>query len=92
MPETICSSSRQGPTLLEWMPDVDLNMGMPSRHIPQGRSYTNVVFEPTSSLLVAASVVQAQFSSYDEEGNEMWAPDGGFHLIYALCLAHLGDL
>ena len=58
------------------MPDVDLNLGMPSRQILRGRSYTNIVFEPTTSLLVAASLVQAPFSSYDEEGNEMWAPDG----------------
>jgi cleavage and polyadenylation specificity factor subunit 1 len=62
------------------MPDVDLNLGMPSRHIPQGRSYTNIVFETTSNLLVAASLVMAQFSSYDEEANEMWSPDGMFHL------------
>ena len=64
------------------MPDVDLNLGMPSRHIPQGRSYTNVVFEPTNNLLVAASLVETQFSSYDEEGNEMWSPDGKLHCIY----------
>jgi cleavage and polyadenylation specificity factor subunit 1 len=68
------------------MPDVDLNLGMPSRYIPQGRSYTNVVFEPTSNLLVAASLVQAQFSSYDEEGSEMWSPDGKLHLIYLVFL------
>jgi len=78
---TIFNPSRQGPTLFEWMPDVDLNLGMPSRHIPLGRSYTNVVFESTSSLLVAASLVEAQFSSYDEEGAEMWAPDCRFYLI-----------
>jgi cleavage and polyadenylation specificity factor subunit 1 len=76
----------QGPTLFEWMPDVDLNLGMPSRHIFQGRSYTNIVFEPTTSLLVAASLVQAQFSSYDEEGTEMWTPDGRFYLT---CLVFL---
>lgn len=70
------------------MPDVDLNLGMPSRHIPQGRSYTNVVFEATSNLLVAASLVQAQFSSYDEEGNEMWSPDGKLHLIYPVFLKY----
>jgi cleavage and polyadenylation specificity factor subunit 1 len=58
------------------MPDVDLNLGMPSRCIPQGRSYTNIVFEPTCGLLIAASLVQAQFSSYDEEGVETWVPDG----------------
>jgi cleavage and polyadenylation specificity factor subunit 1 len=75
-------SSHQGPTLLEWMPDIDLNLGMPSRHVPQGRPYTNVVFEPTCGLLVAASLMQAQFSSYDEEGNETWVPDGKSHLEY----------
>ncbi len=76
--------SRQGPTLLEWMPNVDLNLGMPSRHIPQGRSYTNIVFEPTSNLLVAASLVQAQFVSYDEEGSEAWTPDGSLYLMYSI--------
>jgi len=70
-------SSCQGPTLLEWMPEVDLNMDVPSRHIHRGRSYTNVVFEPTNCLIVAASLIQAQFSSYDEDGNELWVPDGG---------------
>jgi cleavage and polyadenylation specificity factor subunit 1 len=83
---TISNPSRQGPTLFEWMPDVDLNLGMPSRHIPQGRSYTNVIFESTGSLLVAASLVPAQFSSYDEEGTEMWTPDSRF------CLTNLGFL
>jgi cleavage and polyadenylation specificity factor subunit 1 len=77
---TISNPYCQGPTLFEWMPDVDLNLGMPSRHIPQGRSYTNVVFEPTSGLLVAASLVESQFSSYDEEGTEMWSPDSRFFL------------
>jgi cleavage and polyadenylation specificity factor subunit 1 len=67
--------SDEGPTLLEWMPDVDLNLDMPSRHIHRGRSYTNIVFEPTNCLMVAASLLQAQFSSYDEDGNELWTPD-----------------
>ncbi|KAH8992719.1 CPSF A subunit region-domain-containing protein [Lactarius akahatsu] len=67
--------SDEGPTLLEWMPDVDLNLDMPSRHIHRGQSYTNVVFEPTNCLIVAASLMQAQFSSYDEDGNEQWTPD-----------------
>jgi cleavage and polyadenylation specificity factor subunit 1 len=58
------------------MPDVDLNLGMPSRYAPQGRSYTSVVFEPTCGLLVAASLMQAPFSSYDEEANETWVPEG----------------
>ncbi|KAF8268563.1 CPSF A subunit region-domain-containing protein [Lactarius quietus] len=67
--------SDEGPTLLEWMPDVDLNLDMPSRHIHRGRSYTNIVFEPTNCLMVAASLMQAPFSSYDEDANELWTPD-----------------
>ena len=58
------------------MPDVDLNLDMPSRHIHRGRSYTNIVFEPTNCLMVAASLMQAPFASYDEDGNESWTPDG----------------
>ena len=73
------------------MPNVDLNLGLPSRHIPQGRSYTNIVFEPTNSLLVAASLMQAHFSSYDEEGNEMWVPDGEYHLMYMAFLKYSSD-
>jgi len=72
------------------MPDVDLNLTMPSRHFPQGRSYTNVVFEPTCGLLVAASLTQARFASYDEEGNETWAPDG-MSILYILFLKCLVD-
>ena len=63
------------------MPDVDLNLDMPSRHIHRGRSYTNVVFESTNCLLVAASLMQAPFSSYDEDGNESWTPDGELFLL-----------
>jgi cleavage and polyadenylation specificity factor subunit 1 len=70
------------------MPDVDLNLGMPSRYIPQGRSYTNVVFEPTNNLLVAVSLVETQFSSYDEEGNETWSPDGKLNLISLVFLKY----
>jgi cleavage and polyadenylation specificity factor subunit 1 len=75
----------EGPTLLEWMPDINLDMGMPSRHVPRGRSYTNVVFEPSSSLMVAASLTHAQFSSYDEEGNEIWSPDGMLDIFHGVC-------
>ncbi|KAI0259707.1 CPSF A subunit region-domain-containing protein [Gloeopeniophorella convolvens] len=76
--------SDEGPTLLEWMPDVDFNMDLPSWHVPRGRSYTHVLFEPTTCLVVGASLMQAQFSSYDEEGNELWAPDAP-NVSYPMC-------
>ncbi|KAI0062778.1 hypothetical protein BV25DRAFT_1855577 [Artomyces pyxidatus] len=67
--------SEEGPTLLEWMPDLHLGLDVISRHVPRGRAYTNILFEPTTCLIVAASSLQAQFTSYDEEGNEIWSPD-----------------
>ncbi len=36
--------------------------------------------------MIAASLVEAQFSSYDEDGNELWVPDGELCL---LCYCHI---
>jgi len=54
--------------LLEWVPDLQLDISLPSRSVPRSRSYANVVFEPSTSL-------QAEFTSFDEEGNKVWEPD-----------------
>ncbi|KII91367.1 hypothetical protein PLICRDRAFT_696440 [Plicaturopsis crispa FD-325 SS-3] len=67
--------SEEGPSLLEWMPDVEVGSNVPSRAVPRGRSYSNVVFDPSTTLIIAASTVQAKFASHDEEGNKIWAPD-----------------
>lgn len=66
----------QGPSLLEWMPDFQLGSPLPSRSIPRARSYSNVVFDPSTSLIVAASSLQAKFAAFDEEGCRVWEPDG----------------
>lgn len=34
------------------------------------------MFEQSTSLIVAASSLQARFASYDEDGNIVWEPDG----------------
>ncbi|KAI0052046.1 hypothetical protein FA95DRAFT_1593031 [Auriscalpium vulgare] len=67
--------SEEGPTLLEWAPDLDVSGDLISRHVPRGKSYTHVLFDPTHCLLVAATSLQSPFSSYDEDGNEIWVPD-----------------
>ncbi|KAH9477356.1 Protein CFT1 [Psilocybe cubensis] len=67
--------TEEGPCLLEWAPNFQLDGPLPSRSIPRGRSYSNVLFDPSTSLIVAASSLQAKFTSYDEDGNRIWEPD-----------------
>lgn len=77
--------SAQGPTLVEWIPDVQLHDPLPAKFVPRGRSYSSVVFEATSGLVVAASSAEARFGLFDEEGVKMWDPDGELSLKHA-CL------
>lgn len=65
----------QGPSLVEWMPDVQLDGHLPARSVPRSRPYSNVVFDASTSLIVAASSFQNRFASYDEDGNVVWEPD-----------------
>ncbi|KAJ7779545.1 CPSF A subunit region-domain-containing protein [Mycena olivaceomarginata] len=51
--------SEEGPSLLEWLPDLNLDTPLPSKSVPRGRSYSNV----------------AKFASFDEDGNRIWEPD-----------------
>lgn len=77
---TLCpvpNITQQGPSLVEWIPDLQLNTHLPSRSVPRSRGYTHVVYDPNTSLIVAASSRQSQFASYDDDGNIVWEPDGG---------------
>ncbi|KAF8816784.1 hypothetical protein BYT27DRAFT_7181242 [Phlegmacium glaucopus] len=65
----------EGPTLLEWIPDFHYDGPLPTRSIPRGRSYSNILFDPSTFLIVAASSLQAKFTSYDEDGNRVWDPE-----------------
>ncbi|KAI0027906.1 CPSF A subunit region-domain-containing protein [Vararia minispora EC-137] len=67
--------SEEGPTLLEWAPDLELGTALPSRAVPRGRAYSHIVFDPAAGLLVAAACLQADFSTFDEENNEVWVPE-----------------
>ncbi|KAG6916934.1 hypothetical protein DXG01_004621 [Tephrocybe rancida] len=67
--------SEEGPSLLEWMPDFRLDGPLPSRSIPRGRSYSNLIFDASTSLIVAASSLKARFASFDEDGNKVWEPE-----------------
>ncbi|TFK16893.1 hypothetical protein FA15DRAFT_650709 [Coprinopsis marcescibilis] len=67
--------TEEGPRLLEWLPDFSYDGPLPARSVPRGRSYSNVLFDPSTCLIVAASSLQAKFASYDEDGNRVWEPD-----------------
>ena len=67
--------------LLEWMPNLQLDNYLPSRSVPKDKVYSNVVYEPTSGLVVGAAALRSNFSTFDEENNEVWVPDGKTPLI-----------
>ncbi|KAJ3853994.1 CPSF A subunit region-domain-containing protein [Lentinula lateritia] len=67
--------SDEGPTLLEWIPDFGLDFPLPMRSVHRGRAYSSVVFDSSTSLVVAAAVLEARFSSFDEDNNRIWTPD-----------------
>ncbi|GJE96309.1 CPSF A subunit region-domain-containing protein [Phanerochaete sordida] len=67
--------SDEGPSLIEWVPEIQFEGHLPSRSVPRSRPYSHVVFDPTTTLLVAASSLQSTFTSYDEERNVVWEPD-----------------
>ncbi|KAG7452675.1 uncharacterized protein BT62DRAFT_989773 [Guyanagaster necrorhizus] len=67
--------SEEGPSLLEWIPDFHYESSIPTRSVPRGRFYSSVIFDPSTSLIVAASSLEAKFASFDEDGNKVWEPD-----------------
>ncbi|CCL98048.1 uncharacterized protein FIBRA_00042 [Fibroporia radiculosa] len=79
--------SEEGPSLMEWLPDVQLDGHLPSRSVPRPRSYSNVVYDPSTSLIVAASSQQSKFASYDEDGNIVWEPDTNISFPSCECSA-----
>ncbi len=75
---SVCLRSSQGPVLVELLPDFQFDGPLPTRSIPRGRAYSSVVFDPSTSLIVAASSLQAKFTSFDEDGVRLWEPDGQY--------------
>lgn len=73
----------QGPSLIEWMPGIQLDGHLPTKTIPRSRPYSHVAYDTSTSLLVAASSVEASFTSYDEDGNVVWEPDCVFQIRFS---------
>ncbi|KAJ7057084.1 CPSF A subunit region-domain-containing protein [Mycena amicta] len=64
-----------GPSLLEWIPDTNFDTALPSKSVPRRRPYSHVVFDPSTSLIVAASSLFSKFTSFDEDNIRIWEPD-----------------
>ena len=56
---------------------------LPARFIPRERAYSNVLFDPSTGLIVAGSSLKAKFASYEEDGNRIWEPDCTKHDSYS---------
>ncbi|THG98888.1 hypothetical protein EW026_g3366 [Hermanssonia centrifuga] len=67
--------SEEGPSLIEWIPEIEFDGHLPTKSVPRPRTYSNITYDASTSLIVAASSIQARFASYDEEGNIIWQPD-----------------
>ncbi|PCH44667.1 hypothetical protein WOLCODRAFT_77692 [Wolfiporia cocos MD-104 SS10] len=76
--------SEEGPSLVEWIPELELHGHLPQRSVPRPRPYTNVVYDPSTSMIVAASSQTSRFASYDEDGNIVWEPDAP-NISFPLC-------
>lgn len=68
-------NSEEGSTLMEWIPGIQLHNHLPSRSVPRQRPCTKVIYDSSTSLVVAASSQLSKFASYDEDGNIVWEPD-----------------
>ncbi|KIL64860.1 hypothetical protein M378DRAFT_77599 [Amanita muscaria Koide BX008] len=73
--EFLVYTDEGGPSLIEWIPEYRPEGPLPHRSITCGRPYSNLVFDPSTQLIVAASSLQARFTSYDEDGNRVWESD-----------------
>jgi len=58
------------------MPDICLDSALPSRIIHRGRPYSNIIYDVSTGLLVAAASLKTRFVMFDEDGNTLWRPDG----------------
>ena len=58
------------------MPDFQFDGPLPYKSVPRGRTYSTVLLEPSTALIVAASTLEADFAAFDEDGNNLWVPDG----------------
>jgi cleavage and polyadenylation specificity factor subunit 1 len=65
----------EGPCLLEWLPNLQMHGPLPSRSVPRERAYSHLFFDTSTSLIVAVSMLQARFASYNEDSVQMWEPD-----------------
>jgi cleavage and polyadenylation specificity factor subunit 1 len=66
----------QGASLVEWSRSLAFHGQFAFERVRKGRTYSNVAFDPSSSLLIAVSNMSREFVLYDDEGVCVWEQDG----------------
>jgi cleavage and polyadenylation specificity factor subunit 1 len=67
---------------VEWTSGIDVGTPLPSRRVQKERMYSDVVYEPSTGLLIASATLKAPFASYDEDANIMWEPEGRYTRLH----------
>ena len=52
-----------------------MDTAIPSRAVPRGRPYSNITYDASTGLIVAAASLKTRFLMFDEDGNTIWTPD-----------------
>ncbi|KIM33311.1 hypothetical protein M408DRAFT_152666 [Serendipita vermifera MAFF 305830] len=72
---TFLMNTAEGASLVEWTQSLSFHGQFAFERIRKGRTYSNVAFDPSSSLVIAASHIDRDFVLYDDEGVCVWEQD-----------------
>ncbi|KAG8802947.1 mRNA cleavage and polyadenylation factor subunit, partial [Serendipita sp. 399] len=72
---TFLMNTEEGTSLVEWTPGLSFHGQFAFERIRKGRTYSNIAFDTTTGLIIAASSVNREFILFDDEGNNIWERD-----------------
>ncbi|PVF95861.1 hypothetical protein CPB86DRAFT_787660 [Serendipita vermifera] len=72
---TFLMNTEEGVCLVEWGPSTTFHGQFTVEKVRKGRTYSNVVFDLSTRLVVTASSVAREFVLYDDEGSNTWEPE-----------------
>lgn len=68
--------SLKGPKVLEYPRDIDISQPLPTKRVFPGRTYSHVVFDPTSCHAVAAGLFSVKYELFDEDDQKVRSKTG----------------
>ncbi|CED82389.1 mRNA cleavage and polyadenylation factor II complex, subunit CFT1 (CPSF subunit) [Phaffia rhodozyma] len=64
-------STGEGPKVLEFPKNIDISQPLPTKRVSPGRTYSHVVFDPTSCHAVAAGLFSVKYVLFDEDDQKV---------------------